>query len=80
MGHFTDTYNLAQFRRGCFIIIQNQTDFSIIQYTLFISEDLMWSKLDSGRLPSLSEVMSMVTDQIHDIPTTDTVQFVPSTS
>ena len=28
------------------------------------AEDLMWSKLDSGRLPSLNEVISMVTDQM----------------
>ena len=27
-------------------------------------EHLVWSKLDSGRLPSLNEVMSMVTDHM----------------
>ena len=39
----------------------------------------MWSKLDSGRLPSLGEVRSMITDQIHEIPVAsseNTVEFV----
>ena len=29
----------------------------------------MWSKLDSGRLPSLGELKSLVTDEAHHFPT-----------
>lgn len=33
------------------------------------SGDLVWSKLDSGRLPSLNEVKSLVTDSFPDMHT-----------
>lgn len=36
------------------------------------SGDLIWSKLDSGRLPSLDEVKSLVTDSFPDIHTSST--------
>lgn len=43
--------------------------------SLIFAEDVMWSKLDSGRLPSLSEVKSLVTNHIHDLQAHDTSPF-----
>ena len=35
---------------------------------VFHSDDLLWSKLESGRLPSLNEVKSMLSDQYGNMP------------
>ncbi|CAI8050391.1 Thioredoxin reductase-like selenoprotein T [Geodia barretti] len=38
-------------------------------FEVYLNENLMWSKLDSGRLPSLGELKSLVTDEAHHFPT-----------
>jgi len=50
--------------------ISQYSDFVCVHYLL---ENLVWSKLESGRLPSLSEVKSLLSEEPHDIQSKESV-------